>query len=259
MRRAGDRGDGAALVSLTVGDEPSSWAAAGFDVTEQGVDLGGPRIHLARAGEIGHGISTWTVAGLDAPEGEGDLDGLPTRFIAVVPDGLSPLPAPARDRPGPLHPNGVVGLDHLVVLTPDLERTTQALGDVGLACRRVRETTANGGPMRQAFFRLGTTIVEVVSGDVGSGLTASDAPSTWWGLAFDVADLDSTSAHLGPEGVGPVKPAVQAGRRIATLRHKNFGITVPIALMDDRADHTAPGATQATTPDPGRGGPQIDG
>ena len=80
--------------------------------------------------------------------------------------------------------------------------------------------------------RLGATVLEVVSGDVGSGLAAADAPSTWFGLALDVDDLDATAAFLGPDGLGPIKAAVQPGRRIATLRHKAFGLTVPVALMD---------------------------
>ncbi len=257
MRRAGDRGDGAALLALAVADDPAAWAGAGFDLAEDGVELAGPRIHLARNGEVGHGISGWTIAGLDAPAGEGTLDGLPTRFVATVPAGLTPR---AQARRQPEHPNGVIGLDHVVILTPDLERTTKALGDVGLACRRVRETTANGGPMRQAFFRLGPTIVEVVSGDVGTGLAASDAPSTWWGLALDVADLDTAAASLGPDGLGPIKDAVQAGRRIATLRHKAFGITVPIALMDRHGASSGPSAAaDSAAPRAGRGGSDSDG
>lgn len=209
-------------MALSIADPGDAWRLAGFTVVDHRVRIGATTIDLARAGESGHGIGRWTLAGLDAPDGDGELDGLPTRFTTD----------PGGTAPGEPHPNGVVGFDHVVVLTPDLERTTAALAGVGLACRRVRETISNGGPMRQAFFRLGATVLEVVSGDVGSGLAAADAPSTWFGLALDVDDLDATAAFLGPDGLGPIKAAVQPGRRIATLRHKAFGLTVPVALMD---------------------------
>jgi hypothetical protein len=89
--------------------------------------------------------------------------------------------------------------------------------------------------MRQAFFRFGPTIVEVVSGDTGTGLPAADAPASWFGLAVDVDDLDETAAVLG-DGLGAIKPAVQDGRRIATLRHRSFDVSVAIAAMDHHGD-----------------------
>jgi hypothetical protein len=52
----------------------------------------------------------------------------------------------------------------------------------------------------------------------------------FWGLAMTVADIDACAALLG-DRLGPVKDAVQPGRRIATLRHEACGLTVPIAFM----------------------------
>jgi hypothetical protein len=45
-----------------------------------------------------------------------------------------------------------------------------------------------------------------------------------------VSDIDACAALLG-DHLGPVKDAVQPGRRIATLRHEACGLTVPIAFM----------------------------
>ena len=42
------------------------------------------------------------------------------------------------------HPNGIVAIDHLVVLTPDLDRTIDALASTGSSCgasARVRQAT----------------------------------------------------------------------------------------------------------------------
>ena len=52
----------------------------------------------------------------------------------------------------------------------------------------------------------------------------------FFGLALTVADLDATGALLG-EHLGDQKDAVQDGRRIATLRHKELGMSVATALM----------------------------
>ena len=74
-----------------------------------------------------------------------------------------------------------------------------------------------------------------MGGPTGSGAVAEADPARWFGLAVDVADLDQTAALLGP-GLGPIKGAVQAGRRIATVRHRDLGLSVAVALMDDHGD-----------------------
>ncbi len=55
-------------------------------------------------------------------------------------------------------------------------------------------------------------------------------PTSIFGLALVAADLDRTAETLG-ELLGAPKPAVQAGRRIAGLRHRQAGISLPIAVM----------------------------
>ncbi|WP_426571684.1 VOC family protein [Aquihabitans sp. McL0605] len=220
---AGAAGPGPRLVALQIADDPSSWAAAGFTVIDGSVVVGSVRLELTGRPADGsrRGITGWTVSGLAVTDGH--LDGLPTSCRSDVAASDDPTPGP--------HPNGVTGLDHVVVATPDLDRTIDALAGAGLELRRIRDTTSHGAAMRQAFFRLGPTILEVVSGDTGSGRPAADAPATWFGLAVDVDDLDETAAFLG-DGLGSVKVAVQEGRRIATLRHKHFGLSVAVAAMD---------------------------
>jgi hypothetical protein len=48
-----------------------------------------------------------------------------------------------------------------------------------------------------------------------------------------VADIDAAAALLG-EHTGRVKDAVQRGRRITTLRHRDLGISVSTALMSPK-------------------------
>lgn len=212
------------LAELVVADPPEAWAAAGFAVAADGTcRVGTVAIRLVGR-EAGTGIVGWTL--LDVAQGtrEDDLDGIPTTFVRGT-------TAPS----GPTHPNGVIGIDHVVLLSPDLARTTAALARIGLDPRREREGELGGAPMRQLFYRLGEVILEVV----GSPDTASDAPSTLWGLTHVVADIDQAVALLGKAGGRP-KDAVQPGRRITTLRTRELGISVRTAVLTPHVRSAGP-------------------
>lgn len=139
------------------------------------------------------------------------VDGAPVHVAAPV----------APDTPG-ADTLGAVRIDHVVLMTPDLERTIEAVTTtLGVPLKRIREA----GPVRQGFFRLGEVILELVtSARVPAG------PATWWGFVIDVADLAATCERLGPDVVGPPRPAVQPGRLIASIR-EDVGHGVPVALM----------------------------
>ena len=122
------------------------------------------------------------------------------------------------------HANGAVILDHLVVFTDDADRTIASYTDLGLELRRVRDT---GRGTTQSFFKTGEVIIELV-GPIPN--VRGEQP---WGLAFTVRDLDACADLFG-DRLGRIKDAVQPGRRIATLRHEAFGLSVPIAFMSDR-------------------------
>jgi hypothetical protein len=119
------------------------------------------------------------------------------------------------------HPNGSLLIDHLVVFTDEPARTVERYAGLGLEPRRVRMV---GNGRSQTFFRAGEVIIELVGpidGEPGDRL---------WGISPTVADLDACAQLLG-DGLGPIKDATQPGRRIATLRHESFGLTIPIAFM----------------------------
>ena len=162
----------------------------------------------------GTGIVGWSLRGVDR---SGDLDGIPTTTSGAAP------------AVGGTHPNGVTGIDHVVLLTPDLQRTVQALAGIDVHPRRERDVEMGGRPIRQIFFRLGEVIVEVI----GSPTTAGDGPSTLWGITYVVNDIDATAELFGDRTL-PVKDAVQPGRRITTLRHGDLGISVHTAMISAR-------------------------
>jgi hypothetical protein len=199
---------------LRVADEPAAWAALGFEVGGDTCVVGDVRIRLAGR-EAGKGLVGWSLRGFDG----GELDGLPTARSDRSPPGEPPS-----------HPNGVSAIDHVVAISSDLDRTVAALQAAGLDLRRIREEPTPAGAPRQAFFRLGAVLLEVVQAPAEAiERTGGDRPAFFWGLALVAPDLDSTVAGL-EDRVGEVRPAVQPGRRIATLR-RSAGLSVPVALM----------------------------
>jgi hypothetical protein len=198
------------IVELEIAAEPEAWHALGFTVDDGGaVELGAVTVRLTGPRtEQAKGISGWA---LDPPAGE--IDGLPV--IA---------PAPARPAAEPrLHPNTAVALDHVVVLTPDWDRTVAALDVAGIALSREREVPSPDGVVRQGFVRLGQPILELVE------RASAEGPARFWGLVAIVADLDAAAGIAG-DRLGPPHDAVQPGRRIATVRAE-AAAGVALALM----------------------------
>ena len=213
------------LDELIVADPPGAWSALGFAVEGETCAVGGVRIRLEGAG-AGKGLTGWALREV----GVADLDGLATSRSDREPPAESPS-----------HPNGITALDHVVAISPDLDRTVAVLEAAELDLRRIREEPTPAGAPRQAFFRLGGAILEVVQepAEVGERAGGSDRPAFFWGLAFVAPDLDATVAALG-DHVGEARPAVQPGRRIATLR-RAAGLSIPVALMTPAANDAREG------------------
>jgi hypothetical protein len=202
------------VAEIEVADPPDAWTAAGFTVdSDASCRVGGVRIRLSGPGR-GTGIVGWSLRGLPSGGPREDLDGVPTTRSDVPP------PESAK------HPNGVVEIDHIVLLSPDLSRTVASLAAVGAAPRRERDGELGGQPIRQLFFRFDEVIIEVV----GSPGTAGEGPSTLWGITYVVENVDDTAAYFG-DHTTPVKQAVQPGRRITTLRHHELGMSVRSAMI----------------------------
>jgi hypothetical protein len=222
------------LDELRISDTPAAWRACGFDVDGDECVLGGVRLKLIGGDPGARGLLGASLSGID-----------PTANF----DGLE---LSAADRPGPPaappHPNGVSGFDHLVAISPDLDRTVAALVAAGLDLRRVREEPTPAGAPRQAFFRLGTPILEVVQAPPAAIERSGgpDGPAFFWGIALVAPDLDRSVEVLG-EHVGEARDAVQPGRRIATLK-RSAGLSLPVALMTPAAESTShrPSGEKAT-------------
>ena len=188
------------LEQLEIADEPADWRAVGFDVEDGVCQVSSVVLQLVGKGPR-RGIVGWTLG-----SGKPDL-------AATAP-----------------HPNGVARIDHVVLMSPDLDRTVEDLRGDGFELRRIRKGETPGGSTRQAFFRIGEPILEVVLAPEGTSVARNpNGPARLWGLAFLVEDLEHTTSTLG-DLVGKPRDAVQPGRRIATLTPK-AGLGPAIAFM----------------------------
>jgi hypothetical protein len=186
------------LSSLWVVDPPETWEALGFTLTDGAVALDGVTIRFG---------DEYAVA----------IEGVPDGDI----DGVRALAPQAPVAGAGAHPNGGFAVDHFVIVTPDFERTQAALEQLDLPLRRVRDA----GGFRQGFRRLGPAILELVE-----ATQMAPGPARFWGVTFVAEDLQALAARLGPERLRPIKDAVQAGRRIATL-DRAAGLRTNVAFM----------------------------
>jgi hypothetical protein len=184
---------------LVIADEPEAWSAAGFNVADAVCRVSRVRIRLTGKGKL-RGIAGWRLG-----------------------DGAS------AEQAGP-HPNGATRIDHVVMLSPDIDMTIIDLQEQGFELRREREGSTPGGSTRQAFFRAGEPILEVVQAPEGTSMAADPGrEARLWGLAFVVEDMDRPAAVLG-DLLGTPRDAVQPGRRIATVRAE-AGLGPAVAFM----------------------------
>lgn len=211
--RVVSRGGLPALAEIEIGDPPEVWRRLGFMVAQDGACRVGDVTLRLVGRERGEGILAWGLIA-DRPL-SADLDGIATTTLTRRPRG-----------PAPAHPNGATHVDHVVVATPDLERTLAALRDAGLEVRRTREAGTPERPLRQAFLWAGEVILEVVGRERGNAI---EGPASLWGLVAVTPALELLAARADPL-VGRVRDAVQDGRRIATVR-REAGCSVPLAFM----------------------------
>lgn len=192
------------LTELQIADPAERWRALGFAIDDGHTDVGGVRLTLNTPGD---GITRWSITAIPSTNA---IDGLPTTS--------GPGPPMLTNTP---HPNGALGVDHVVITTPDFDRTAAALDEHGLSLSRTRDA----GNSRQGFRRLGPAILELVENKAAQ----ADDRARFWGLVLVVEDLEALSKRLSPH-LGTPKPAVQPGRQIATLK-RTAGLSPAVAFM----------------------------
>jgi hypothetical protein len=237
------------LSKLRIADAATPFAAAGFAVVDERLDIGGVAIDLVGRGRQ-HSWEWKDGGGADVLEGTRDLDGISTHVegFNIVGQSLN------HTRAAP-HPNLAQAVYSISVATPDLRRTMGALSESLGEARRVLDPTPFAPKLSMALFKLGSpsgpVIVEVLAPSVtgtaveipgiGSIAEGEDVPASIVGMVVLTPHLEHLSGVLGAGRLGKIRPAMQGqGRRIA-----------PVLRGDaDARDGLALGLAFMTPPDP---------
>lgn len=207
------------LTELVVGGNLDAWSSIGlpvhtsnayaFDVVIQ------VRDHLS--GLISCSFSDSRVT--DSPSPIHSIDGLPMQLNE--PSDTTPMPSFIER--GTLASVAFIGIDHVVITTDDLARTSEAIESVlGAPCARTRDA---GHSVTQAFHKLDNTILELVTGP-----HVKHSGANWWGFVLTVKDIDLWWKQVGESVATPPRDAVQQGRKISTI-HSSVDLGVAVAVM----------------------------
>lgn len=199
----------ARLVALHAGGQRSPWQSIGLTCDDATCLLSDVRLSFSGNDA---GLTGWTIS--SDKDDVVSVDGIPTTLVSQFPSH------PIQSTIGSQR---IVGLDHVVVNTDDIDRTCSAITEVlGVEVRRERQL-GNGAVQR--FHKLENTIIEVVS---GPHVTTPGA--SLWGMVVSVDDLFDYCEEVGDAVTSPPKKATQPGRYISTVR-SSVGLNIPFALM----------------------------
>ncbi|CAM9277433.1 unnamed protein product, partial [Ectocarpus fasciculatus] len=202
---------------LFLPDNPSAWAAAGFEISDDKyASFNGLRLWL---GSDGHPATTaWSFANHTHSASGPTVCSLP-----VIPAPIVEAAAQAS------HPNGSTGIDHIVLKTRHPGWVEEELLAIGVEKRRQMENAKLG--ISYSFFRPGNMTIEVIS-EIGSenGSTVTIPKAELWGITFVTPDIDFTHHALQHVTKAP-KVAMQKGRKITTLDTLALGISTRVAFM----------------------------
>jgi hypothetical protein len=204
------------LTECEVGALPQAWEKIGVHISNDHCVIGDV---ILRFSAEKSGFISWTFDRSDSSTSDAAvvhtlIDGIPTHL--------------ERDRKDPgesslLGPATILGIDHVVVMTNNLERTCGEVERVlSVACARERDA---GNSVRQAFHKLDNTIIEVVTSP-----NVVHEHAHLWGLVISVDDIDAWCSSVGEHVAGAPRAAVQPGRRISTVR-ESVGLGIAVAVM----------------------------
>jgi hypothetical protein len=237
-----------------IADSAAAWSGAGFGIKDGSyAEFGEIRLWFqgegVGRGAIGgkRGVTAWSFANLNInsnPQCD-ELCSIPLlpRSEIVVGTGAG-AGAGAGAGTGVVsyaasHPNGVAGIDHIVLRTacPDWVESEFLLHGI----KKRRENINSKLGFRYSFYRPSNTILEVVSkiSKYEGASDGCDRPKAYiWGITFATHDIEFTHNKLK----GLTKPpwdAVQAGRRITTLNTNAVDISTKVAFISPHVARTS--------------------
>ena len=132
-------------------------------------------------------------------------------------------------------------VDHVVVNTPDADRSIRLFGDA-MRIRLALDRDAPQWGARMLFFRLGGITLEVVQryGKDGALASVDNGDAAYWGMAFRTANVEAAQARLAEADVdvSEVRKGRKPGTRVCTVRSGTCGVPVLIIGPDGEAPAT---------------------
>ncbi|KAJ3235641.1 hypothetical protein HDU81_000273 [Chytriomyces hyalinus] len=254
------------LVEITIADNPSAWTAAGFKVHQHPMPHRDPFVqvgqvtinligghggivswafesspaHNAEMGTLLHALSQNTILTSTQKITPGFIvDGLATTLISSRDEERHSLMTPFLESIQSIkNPNGVTGVDHIVIGSKNASRTIGMLAMLGI---HPRAPAMERNAKRYWFFKSGDVVIELIEKSANNAASSSNDTATtvdgtqdgarFWGLAFSCADVDTLAAGSQLMRSKP-RDAIQGkGRRICILNHEKAGISTNVAFI----------------------------
>jgi catechol 2,3-dioxygenase-like lactoylglutathione lyase family enzyme len=114
-----------------------------------------------------------------------------------------------------------IAVDHLVLRAVDADRCIALFnGELGIRLALDQDVPEWGG--RMLFFRAGKLTLEVIANQAADSAEAN----TFWGMTFQVPDIDAMAAKLAAAGVelSAVRKGRKPGTRVATVHSHCLGL-----------------------------------
>jgi Glyoxalase/Bleomycin resistance protein/Dioxygenase superfamily len=112
-------------------------------------------------------------------------------------------------------------VDHVVLYTNDADHCIRDFADDGLGIRLALDKRVPEWGGRMLFFRAGKLTLEVIEPN-----ERFDGDDYFWGIAYQVADLDAVLSRLQRRGVttSAARDGRKPGTRVATVKSHHFNI-----------------------------------
>lgn len=117
-------------------------------------------------------------------------------------------------------------VDHVVLYTGDADACIQAFGEDGLGIRLALDKSVPEWGGRMLFFRTGQLTLEVIEPNKGI-----DGDDYFWGIAFQVSNLDARLSQIEAQGVltSGARDGRKPSTRVATV--KSHHLNIPTLLV----------------------------
>ena len=126
--------------------------------------------------------------------------------------------------------NKILSIDHLVLLSNDLNDCIQEFGTNRLGIRLALDKTEPKWGGRMLFFRVGKFTLEIIQNNSSD----SQIKDYFWGIAYLCSDIEFTIKNLQEKGVvfSSIREGRKKGTLVATVKSHNLGL--PTLLIQNK-------------------------